>query len=83
MTVLAELESVNLVTVFDEVRATAVIRAVKPEVYVKGGDYTPESIEESEREALRKCGARIKIVPTHTFGNGKAHTSEVLAGAKA
>lgn len=79
-TLLAAIQSVSFVTIFSEVRAAGVIRAVKPDVYVKGGDYTPETIEESEREALRECGATVRILPTQTFGGGKAHTSEVLAG---
>jgi rfaE bifunctional protein nucleotidyltransferase chain/domain len=53
---------VDAVTIFPEVRATAFLRAVQPDVYVKGGDYTAESLNAGEAEALREAGARIEIV---------------------
>lgn len=59
---LAALRVVDAVTIFPEVRATAFLRAISPEVYVKGGDYTAESLNVEEAEALRECGARIEIV---------------------
>jgi rfaE bifunctional protein nucleotidyltransferase chain/domain len=42
--VVAALESVSLVTWFEEATPLALIRAVKPEVLVKGGDWKPETI---------------------------------------
>jgi rfaE bifunctional protein nucleotidyltransferase chain/domain len=59
---LAAWRVVDAVTIFPEVRATAFLRAVRPDVYVKGGDYTPESLNPEEAAALRECGARIEIV---------------------
>lgn len=44
MAVLAALESVSLVTWFDEDTPIELIRAVQPEVLVKGGDWAPEHI---------------------------------------
>ncbi len=61
--VLAALESVNFVTIFPAVRATAVIEAVRPAIYVKGGDYTLESLDPEEVAALKKAGAEIKTLP--------------------
>jgi rfaE bifunctional protein nucleotidyltransferase chain/domain len=61
--VLAALECVNLVTIFPEVRATQFIEAVRPAVYVKGGDYKSETLNAEERAALGKIGAKIDIVP--------------------
>jgi D-glycero-beta-D-manno-heptose 1-phosphate adenylyltransferase len=61
--VLAALESVNYVTIFPEVRATAFLEAAQPQVYVKGGDYRKETLNPEERDALETCGARIEIVP--------------------
>lgn len=61
--VLAALECVDLVTIFPAVRATAVIEAVRPAIYVKGGDYTLESLEPEEVAALKKIGAEIKTLP--------------------
>ena len=61
--VLAALESVDYVTIFPQVRATEFLTAAQPAAYVKGGDYTPETLNAEERGALEKCNAIIKIIP--------------------
>ena len=61
--VLAALGCVDYVVVFDGKRATELLRAVRPHIYAKGGDYTPDSLDAEERSALRACGAEIKILP--------------------
>ncbi len=61
--VLAALECVNFVAVFPEVRATGFLERVKPGVYVKGGDYTTESLNPEERRVLESVRAEIRIVP--------------------
>jgi len=61
--VLAALEDVDLVVIFPELRATRFIEAVAPAIYVKGGDYTLETLNIEEREALQKVGAEIRIIP--------------------
>lgn len=60
--VLSALEMVDRVIVFEETRATRVIEAIRPHVYVKGGDYTPESLNAEERAALGRCGTAIRIL---------------------
>ena len=60
--VLAALGCVDYVVIFDGKRATDVLRAVRPHVYAKGGDYTPESLDADERAALAEGGAEIKIL---------------------
>lgn len=60
--VLAALECVDYITIFPSVRATEVIREVRPEIYVKGGDYTPESLHPEERAALDEAETRIEIM---------------------
>src|SRR6266550_4449592 len=47
--ILAALACVDLVTIFPEIRATKFLAAVRPAVYVKGGDYTSETLDEEER----------------------------------
>ncbi len=59
---LAAWRMVDAVTIFPDVRATAFLLAVQPDVYAKGGDYTVASLNAEEAAALRKCGARIEIV---------------------
>ncbi len=60
---LAALESVDLVTVFPEMRATQFISAAQPAIYAKGGDYTFESLNAEERAVLQSVGAEIRIIP--------------------
>jgi rfaE bifunctional protein nucleotidyltransferase chain/domain len=61
--VMAALGSVDYVVVFPEARATAVLEKVRPAIYVKGGDYTEESLDAEERSALKRMGTEIRIVP--------------------
>lgn len=61
--VLAALEDVDLVAIFPDARATGFLEAAAPAIYVKGGDYTRESLEPNERGSLEKIGAEIRIVP--------------------
>lgn len=46
--VLAALESVSLVTLFDENTPVELLRQVRPDLYVKGGDYDIETLEETK-----------------------------------
>jgi rfaE bifunctional protein nucleotidyltransferase chain/domain len=71
---LAAWRVVDAVTIFPDVRATAFLRAVQPDVYAKGGDYTVASLNAEEAEALRECGAKIEIVK---LVPGKSTTSLV------
>ncbi|MEP6821045.1 MAG: D-glycero-beta-D-manno-heptose 1-phosphate adenylyltransferase [Chthoniobacterales bacterium] len=70
--VLAALAAVDYVVIFQEVRATEFLRQVRPAVYVKGGDYQPETLEAEERAILQEMGAEIKIIP---FESGYSTTS--------
>jgi D-glycero-beta-D-manno-heptose 1-phosphate adenylyltransferase len=61
--VLAALECVDYVALFSEMRATRFLETVNPAIYVKGGDYTLETLDREERAALEKIGVEIKILP--------------------
>jgi rfaE bifunctional protein nucleotidyltransferase chain/domain len=76
--VIAALESVNYVVVFAEVRATELLEQVRPSIYVKGGDYTQETLHPEERAVLEKAGAEIRILP---FEKGHS-TSRLLEKLK-
>jgi len=69
--VLAALESVSAVCIFGETRATQFLAAAQPDVYVKGGDYSLETLDPDERAAVEQCGGRIEIIP---FVAGKSNT---------
>ncbi len=61
--VLAALQCVDLVTIFPEMRATQFIGASHPAIYVKGGDYSSETLNEEERVLLKELGAEIRFIP--------------------
>jgi rfaE bifunctional protein nucleotidyltransferase chain/domain len=61
--VLAALGCIDYVTLFHTPRVTSVISEVRPHVYAKGGDYTVESLDPEELEALREGGTEIRILP--------------------
>ena len=61
--VLAALESVNGVCIFVEQAATRFLAAAQPDVYVKGGDYTLDTLNQEERRAVEQTGGRIVILP--------------------
>lgn len=60
---LAQLQSVDGVVIFRSLRLTREIRALEPDLYVKAGDYTLETLDPGERAALVAVGARIKFLP--------------------
>lgn len=61
--VLAALACVDLITIFPEIRATKFLATVRPAVYVKGGDYTSETLDEEERATLKEIEATIRLIP--------------------
>jgi len=61
--VLAALECVDYVVIFPEMRVTNLIHAVRPQIYAKGGDYTPETLDKEEHAALDEAGSQICILP--------------------
>jgi rfaE bifunctional protein nucleotidyltransferase chain/domain len=60
--VLAALGCIDYVVLFHTPRATSVISEVRPQLYVKGGDYTVDALDPGERQALEEVGARIEIL---------------------
>lgn len=78
--VLAALGCVDYVVIFDGKRATDVLRTVRPHLYAKGGDYTPDSLDAEERGALSAAGAGIKILPL-VPGRSTTTVVERLRGA--
>ena len=70
--VLAALESVNGVCIFTEKTATKYLAAAQPDIYVKGGDYTLDTLNQDERRAVESAGGKIILVP---FVPGKSTTA--------
>ncbi len=61
--VLAALEMVSAVCIFPEKTASRFLSAAEPDIYVKGGDYTLESLNPEERGIVEKAGGKIVILP--------------------
>jgi rfaE bifunctional protein nucleotidyltransferase chain/domain len=59
--VLAALHDVTLVTVFDETVPLAVLEIVRPDVYIKGGDYDMAAVPEAQ--LARTWGAKTLAIP--------------------
>lgn len=60
--VLAALQCVDLVSIFPQIRATRFLAAVRPAIYVKGGDYSSETLDEEERAVLKEIGTEIRLI---------------------
>lgn len=71
--VLAALEAVDAVVLFDEDTPLQVIRALMPDVLVKGGDYSMDSVVGAPEVLAR--GGRVVIVPL-TPGHSTTRTVE-------
>lgn len=61
--VLAGLESVSAVCIFEGIGALGFLKEVMPDVYVKGGDYTLETIVQVERRFMEAHGIKIVLPP--------------------
>lgn len=60
---LASLGFVSRVLIFQGTKATEALTAAEPDVYVKGGDYNEESLDQEEYAVLKKVGSEIKFIP--------------------
>jgi D-beta-D-heptose 7-phosphate kinase/D-beta-D-heptose 1-phosphate adenosyltransferase len=59
--ILAALSAVDAVVIFDESTPMKLIEAIRPDVLVKGGDYTQENVI-GARE-VRAWGGRVELIP--------------------
>ena len=70
--ILSEFESINYLIVFHERTAEQLIKLVKPDLYVKGGDYEPQEIV--EYPLLKDLGIEVRVL-SHREG---LSTTEVI-----
>ena len=61
--VLAALASVDGVCIFADKTATKFLSAARPDIYVKGGDYTLDTLNQEERRVIESAGGKIVIFP--------------------
>ena len=69
--ILGALAAVDLVVLFEEDSADALIARVRPDVHAKGTDYTEETVP--ERDSVRAAGGRVAIA-----GDPKSHATRDL-----
>lgn len=60
MSVLAALHYVDYVTEFDEDTPERLLRMIRPELYVKGGDYAPDML--AETPLVRSLGGEVRVL---------------------
>lgn len=68
--ILAALDCIDYVCLFDEDTPLELINALKPQILVKGGDYTPEGVV--GKEIVESYGGRVELIP---FVDGKSTTN--------
>ena len=54
---------VDAIVPFDTPRLDREILALKPDIYVKAGDYSPEKLDPTERKALESTNTQIRFLP--------------------
>ena len=70
--ILDALESVDLVVIFDQETPEKIIKTLLPDVLVKGGDYTPDTIVGAD--IVTENGGEVKVIP---FRSGQSTSSIV------
>lgn len=68
--ILAALDCIDYVCLFDEDTPLELISALKPHILVKGGDYTPEGVV--GKDIVESYGGRVELIP---FVDGKSTTN--------
>jgi D-glycero-beta-D-manno-heptose 1-phosphate adenylyltransferase len=59
---LASLDCVSKVVIFEDLEALNTLLEIQPHIYVKGGDYTIDTINQNERRALEERDIEIQIL---------------------
>lgn len=62
-TVLSALECVDYLVFFDEPSPSGIIETLQPAIYAKGGDYTIDTLDQSERHLVEGYGGAIALIP--------------------
>ncbi len=75
--VLAGLEAVDAVVVFEQDTPFHLVQVIAPDVIVKGGDYSPETIVGADLVTAR--GGRVVVIPL-VDGHSTTSTIEKLRG---
>jgi len=71
----ASLACVDLVVIFQELSSLPTIKALRPDVWVKGGDYSVATVNQEERAYVESYGGRV-VLGEHVPG---ASSSDLIA----
>jgi rfaE bifunctional protein nucleotidyltransferase chain/domain len=74
--VVAALSAVDFVVIFDEPTATQLVEQIRPDVYVKGGDYTIEALPEAE--AVIGYGGVVEVAPLEPGHSTSSLVEEIV-----
>jgi rfaE bifunctional protein nucleotidyltransferase chain/domain/rfaE bifunctional protein kinase chain/domain len=77
---LAALQAVDHVTVFDEDSPAPLLERVRPDVYAKGGDYTPEMLPETP--LVRQLGGEVRTLGYLSRRSSSRIIDRIRAGAE-
>lgn len=77
--VLAALKAVDGVVIFNETTASELIAALQPDIYVKGGDYTVETLPEAP--IVQKYGGQISLIKIEIPSSTTALIQRILNGS--
>lgn len=76
--ILSEFPFIDYIMIFDEPNVEKYLKTLKPDVYVKGGDYSIDNIDQNERKIIESYGGKIVLINV-----GKdSHTSEIIKQMK-
>ena len=59
---LAALAAVDLVVIYPETTSMTVLHALRPEIWAKGGDYDPATVNQEEKAYIESYGGRVAVV---------------------
>jgi D-glycero-beta-D-manno-heptose 1-phosphate adenylyltransferase len=76
--IMACLTFIDAVVIFDMPDCVELLSQLKPDIYVKGGDYNIDTINQDERKLLDKMGCRIKLL-SHIPGYSTTSTIEKIS----
>ena len=79
---LCGLESVSNVCLFPDIEAVEFLQKSQPDIYVKGGDYTPDTLNQNERRYLQAAGIRVEFIPKFESQSTSAIVQRILRQAQ-
>jgi len=77
--ILTSLRCVDYVIIFSEKSPINLLKTLKPHIYVKGGDYSIDTIDQNERRAIENYGGKIVLLPKQEGISTSSIIQKILA----